>query len=340
MNIKQLPNSWSSKPVLRLIVRRRFWVAVVISLLFHAVLFLELAPAIWLIEPEAKPPVIILATLESDTLQRQDAINQTGNEKNQSDARTSSMASNENLSVPNESEQNESILSQSSPKEILPKNKTDSAATPKSGSGPSNTSAENLPVITSTKPNQRSASVAFIEKPEVSKQSKPNSDVSEPDLSESKVSKPIPKPEPMGPKTELENAVPEKSTTAKTAPSSVKSIPSVSSEQQTAQRFSGSDEQFSSPSEEEYYRQLTAHLNARLPAHPKNVSGVLRLQLRIEYGAVITAVTIIDSSGDTITDEWAKRAAISVSPVPPVPKNIAQPYFYRPTLRLSGASQP
>lgn len=97
----------------------------------------------------------------------------------------------------------------------------------------------------------------------------------------------------------------------------------------------GNAEQFSDPLERAYYELLVAHLNARLPAHPKGISGKVRLEIKIQFGSVITGVKVIDSSGDNATDNWARKAALSVSPMPPVPDKFEQPYYFRPTLLLT-----
>ena len=97
----------------------------------------------------------------------------------------------------------------------------------------------------------------------------------------------------------------------------------------------GEDEMFSDPLERAYYELLVAHLHARLPDHPKGIAGKVRLEIKIQYGSVITGVRILDSSGNPATDDWARKAALSVSPVPPVPDKFAQPYYFRPTLLLT-----
>lgn len=97
----------------------------------------------------------------------------------------------------------------------------------------------------------------------------------------------------------------------------------------------GTKETFSNPIEQAYYETLMAHLNSRLPAHPAGIAGQVRLQVKIQYNAIITSSTVIDSSGHTPTDEWAIRALLSVSPVPEVPSELAQPYYFRPTLILT-----
>ena len=100
-------------------------------------------------------------------------------------------------------------------------------------------------------------------------------------------------------------------------------------------RFAGDDQRFSDPVEQKYYERLMAHLNQKLPAHPAGIQGDVRLQVTINYGAVITAVDVIVSSGDSATDEWARRAILATSPVPAVPADLEQPYLFRPTLRLT-----
>ncbi|MEE3191472.1 MAG: TonB family protein, partial [Pseudomonadota bacterium] len=100
-------------------------------------------------------------------------------------------------------------------------------------------------------------------------------------------------------------------------------------------RFAGDDQRFSDPVEQKYYERLMAHLNQKLPAHPAGIQGDVRLQVTIKYGAVITAVDVIVSSGDSATDEWARRAILATSPVPAVPSDLPQPYLFRPTLRLT-----
>lgn len=97
----------------------------------------------------------------------------------------------------------------------------------------------------------------------------------------------------------------------------------------------GAKETFSNPIEQAYYETLMAHLNSRLPAHPLGIAGQVRLQVKIQYNAIITSSTVIDSSGHLPTDEWAIRALLSVSPVPEVPIELAQPYYFRPTLILT-----
>jgi protein TonB len=100
-------------------------------------------------------------------------------------------------------------------------------------------------------------------------------------------------------------------------------------------KIHGDEDVITDPVERAYYKELMAHLIRKLPAHPPGIIGNVRLQLEINYSQVITGVEIIVSSGDKRTDEWARRAALSVSPVPPVPKSLLQPYYFRPTIKLA-----
>lgn len=114
-------------------------------------------------------------------------------------------------------------------------------------------------------------------------------------------------------------------------------VPSTETLEESNQRakYQGTQEVFSNPLEQAYYETLVSHLNKRLPNHPSGIAGKVRLQVKIQYNAIITSVTIIDSSGHQATDEWAKRAILSVSPVPKVPSELKQPYYFRPTLLLT-----
>lgn len=123
--------------------------------------------------------------------------------------------------------------------------------------------------------------------------------------------------------------------TANARESQIPPSPSESASLTSSASFQGQDQRFSDPKEQQYYEQLMAHLNSKLPAHPDGISGTVRLQIAINYGAVITGVDIIQSSGHQATDEWARRAILSTSPVPSVPPELSQPYYFRPTLRLT-----
>lgn len=111
--------------------------------------------------------------------------------------------------------------------------------------------------------------------------------------------------------------------------------PALAASNSASLKIRGDDDVITDPVEKAYYKELMAHLMRKLPAHPPGIVGDVRLQLEINYSQVITGVEIIISSGDKHTDEWARRAALSVSPVPPVPKSLLQPYYFRPTIKLT-----
>ena len=105
-------------------------------------------------------------------------------------------------------------------------------------------------------------------------------------------------------------------------------------DQQAIARYQGEEETFSNPVEQAYYQLLMRHIHRKLPRYPDGLNGQVRLQVTIRYGAVITAVDILNSSGNSSTDEWARRALLATSPVPAVPATLTQPYYFRPTLRF------
>lgn len=105
-------------------------------------------------------------------------------------------------------------------------------------------------------------------------------------------------------------------------------------DQQAIARYQGEEETFSNPVEQAYYQLLMRHIHRKLPRYPDGLNGQVRLQVTIRYGAVITAVDILNSSGNPSTDEWARRALLATSPVPAVPATLTQPYYFRPTLRF------
>jgi len=89
---------------------------------------------------------------------------------------------------------------------------------------------------------------------------------------------------------------------------------------------------FGTPEEAEYHKILTAHLRAFTPPAPPQATGRIRLQVKIQYGSIITAVEVIESTGNAALEHWARTAILGMSPVPKIPPEIAQPYYFRPTL--------
>ncbi|WP_300425764.1 energy transducer TonB [uncultured Thalassolituus sp.] len=100
--------------------------------------------------------------------------------------------------------------------------------------------------------------------------------------------------------------------------------------------LAGDIEVFGTPEEAEYFRVLTAHLRARTPPHPPGLKGRVRLQVKIQYGSVITSVEVISSTGDTRLEQWARKVVLGISPVPAVPSGIKQPFYFRPTIEVVG----
>jgi len=96
--------------------------------------------------------------------------------------------------------------------------------------------------------------------------------------------------------------------------------------------LAGDTEVFGTPEEAEYHKILTAHLRAFTPPAPPQATGRIRLQVKIQYGSIITAVEVIDSTGNAALEHWARTAILGMSPVPKIPPEIAQPYYFRPTL--------
>lgn len=244
--------------------RRRFWLALTLSLGLHLMFLPDLG-----LQTNEQATRVILATLRTETPERANKEDQRGERSTPSNP----------LSTPPRPDP---------VKEAEPVNE---AATTSSTTTP-----EQITTTAKTEKNQK------------------------PDTPE----RPTPVKAPLRPK-------PPKPVTASEKPAT----PTATSSSATEARFAGDDQSFSDPVEQKYYERLMAHLNQKLPGHPDGIQGNVRLQITIKYGAVITAVDVIVSSGDPATDEWARRAILATSPVPAVPKDLKQPYLFRPTLRLS-----
>lgn len=96
--------------------------------------------------------------------------------------------------------------------------------------------------------------------------------------------------------------------------------------------LAGDTEVFGTPEEAEYHKILTAHLRAFTPPAPPQATGRIRLQVKIQYGSIITSVEVIDSTGNAALEHWARTAVLGMSPVPKIPPEVSQPYYFRPTL--------
>ena len=138
---------------------------------------------------------------------------------------------------------------------------------------------------------------------------------------------------------------PEKKITEPTKPttSSVQAIASAAfatkasqqSQQSTQQDQlkSGEEQRTSDPVQRRYQDQVLAHIRNtfNLPAYTQ---GKIRLQLTFNYGNFVTNVEVVTSSGDQKTDNIVKKAILSANPFPTMPKEIQQPYIFRPTIDL------
>ncbi len=269
--------------------RRRFWLALTLSLGLHLILLPDLG-----LETDEKTTRVILATLRTEVPERANKNEQRGE-----------------LSTPSQPI--------STPPEPAPAETPEPAREPETATEPLATQKP-VKAQTPARPDTitTTARSAITQRPDTpaqipSVESSPAPDTKEPDLAE-------PDSTETGSQTQII-----KQPTDNIAPSTAS----------TEARFAGDDQRFSDPVEQKYYERLMAHLNQKLPAHPAGIQGDVRLQVTIKYGAVITAVDVIVSSGDPTTDEWARRAILATSPVPAVPSDLPQPYLFRPTLRLT-----
>ena len=116
----------------------------------------------------------------------------------------------------------------------------------------------------------------------------------------------------------------------------IKQTPQITSDSRAqVEALSGHED----PTYRSYHKVLTQYLSQRLEASP-TLKGTVRLKIQIEYGAIATSVTIIESSGDLDVDSWAKRAALAANPYPKVPKEIGSTFEFSPTLRFGATPLP
>lgn len=279
-------------------VRRRFWLALFASLSLH----LLLLPDLQLTEDTEPAPRVILATLKTETAQRTDKTDESGVLETESQPLREATAAN----------------SPDTPPE--PKLITQAPAA--------------TPAATHTKVPRAPS------EPVVSQATRTQASQTQPTRHQQTQTPPKQLDAPTPTTKNSHDAVEAKAettpqTTVERTIEKVVKAPPMATQSQPQGRFSGNDEVFSDPREQQYYEQLMAHLRQKLPAHPAGIQGKVRLQITIKYGAVITAVDVLSSSGNPLTDEWARRAALAISPVPSVPSHLSQPYYFRPTLFLS-----
>lgn len=87
------------------------------------------------------------------------------------------------------------------------------------------------------------------------------------------------------------------------------------------------------PTYRSYHRVLTQYLNQRLTAKAE-YQGIVRLKIKLQYGSIATSVKIIQSSGNSEIDHWAKTAALAANPYPKIPKELGSTFEFSPTLQL------
>lgn len=264
--------------------RRRFWLALTLSLGLHLIFLPDLG-----LETDEKSTRVILATLKTEVPER----------ANDNEQRGELSTASQSISTPPEPEPAETPEPAREPEPATAPLATQKPVRPQAPA-----TADTITTTASSEITQKSDAP----KPIPSVKSSPTPDSTKPDST---------KPD----------------SQARTIEQPAANIISSTASEQA--RFAGDDQRFSDPVEQKYYERLMAHLNQKLPAHPAGIQGDVRLQVTIKYGAVITAVDVIVSSGDSATDEWARRAILATSPVPAVPSDLPQPYLFRPTLRLT-----
>ncbi len=82
----------------------------------------------------------------------------------------------------------------------------------------------------------------------------------------------------------------------------------------------------------QYEKQLLIYLQQKLSA-PASLTGKVRLEIRIEYNQIATKVHVL-SGGNPTLNAWAVKAIYAANPLPEKPANLAEPYVFRPTLKL------
>ena len=276
--------------------RRRFWLALTLSLCLHLILLPDLG-----LETNEQNTRVILATLRTEVPERANDNEQRGE-----------------LSTPS---QPISTLPRPKPAETPepvrePEAATEPLATQKPAKARPPRTTESSEPMKQTTPPATPETITTTARSEIAQRP------ATPTQASSAQSSSSPSPD---------STEPDSQTQATEQPTTNVALSSTSTEA----RFAGDDQRFSDPVEQKYYEQLMAHLSQKLPEHPDAIQGSVRLQVTIQYGAVITAVDVIVSSGDSATDEWARRAILATSPVPPVPADLEQPYLFRPTLRLN-----
>lgn len=130
------------------------------------------------------------------------------------------------------------------------------------------------------------------------------------------------------PKSEIEELV-ENNEVAMTQPKAEQESQRNNDSRAQVEALEGSED----PTYRSYHLVLTQYLNQRLAAKAE-YKGSVRLKIKLEYGSIATSVQVIQSSGNTEIDHWAKTAALAANPYPKIPKDIGSTFEFSPTLQL------
>lgn len=135
------------------------------------------------------------------------------------------------------------------------------------------------------------------------------------------------------PKTEVEEII-EKTEVSATQAKMQQTSQISSDSRAQVEALEGSED----PTYTSYRRVLQQYLGQRLEADAA-YQGTVRLKIKLEYGSFATSVKVIQSSGNLMIDDWAKKAALAANPYPKIPKEIGSTFEFSPTLKLGAAAE-
>ena len=316
----ELEVPYSSRPIKQHFYQRRLILAVVVSIILHTFFF------IYHSEPEQKTvpaPLVLTATLLTEQPQYADDEDRKGKTSDQTESSQTqpSDASNPILKTPSDTvvktpvpEKTITAHHEQLKNTLDPPDEVTEATVEQTKNSHSDLDKR-------VKPQEASTSIEMVSNTEATKKDQ---------IRKEKLITPLSKPAPIQ-KQEKPQAPTNNTEASAKPPETLK--PSMASQAQV--KAFGEHEEFSNPIEQAYYQVLMAYLKANLPDHPQQIRGQVRLQIKIQFGSVITSVKILQSSNSELTDAWAKRAVLNLSPVPTVPNELEQTYFFRPTLLLT-----
>ena len=194
------------------------------------------------------------------------------------------------------------------------------------------------PAQQSQKPAQKPAQQAAAEKSASTPQetTEPQAAIAQPQITTTKpstVKKPVVKAKATSNKTIKPRPETEKNNDSSRPESVAQNQKSVQPQAEIKKQKKGLAEEYSDPLERNYIQQLLTHLDQKIIA-PEQLSGKVRLQISINYGQIVTQVTVINSSGNRAIDDWVVKAVLAANPFPQVPDKFSQPYIFRPTIDL------